>query len=246
MIILRRHGQRYEHRRSDQQTWHTFHEHDLPEQRLPRFGVLVAVEEIRIAPGGASERRSSPEAEVFTYVYRGALAQEDSTGGSTVLQAGEFQHMTVSRGVRRKEINASSTEPVHLFRFSLRPAKAGLASAHEERRYPAAQRHNRLCVVASQDGRVGSLHTLQDLLVCSSVLDPGHHVVHEFRPGRSVWLHVICGEVTLHDHLLESGDGAGLTEVLSASLTARESSEVLLVDLPPDPSPVLDGREPRR
>ena len=67
----------------------------------------------------------------------------------------------------------------------------------------------------------------------SSVLDPGHHIVHELIPGRSAWLHVICGEATLDDLILARGDGVGVAVERSVSLTAQESTEVLLVDLGP-------------
>jgi redox-sensitive bicupin YhaK (pirin superfamily) len=103
------------------------------------------------------------------------------------------------------------------------------------KRFAAALRHNVLCVVASPDGRNGSLRILQDALIMSSVLDPGHHIVHELTPGRGAWVHVISGEATLDDLILTQGDGAGVTVERSVSFTAQESTEVLLVDLGPAP-----------
>jgi redox-sensitive bicupin YhaK (pirin superfamily) len=139
--------------------------------------------------------------------------------------------MTIGRGIRHKETNASRTDWAHIFRISLRPSEVGFDSAHEQRRFATAQRHNVLCVVASPDGREGSLRVIQDALICSSVLDPGHHLVHELLPGRSAWLHVICGEATFHDIILAQGDGVGVTIERSVSLTAQENTEILLVDL---------------
>ena len=63
------------------------------------------------------------------------------------------------------------------------------------------------------------------------MLGPGKHVVHELREGRSAWLHLVEGEVTLGDVVLSSGDGAGLTAERAVSLTAREETEILLLDL---------------
>jgi redox-sensitive bicupin YhaK (pirin superfamily) len=80
------------------------------------------------------------------------------------------------------------------------------------------------------------LHTLQDALIYSSILDPGHHPIHELLPGRSAWLHVICGEATLHDIVLTQGDGVGVTMEPLVSLTAQEHTEILLIDLGPAPS----------
>ena len=88
----------------------------------------------------------------------------------------------------------------------------------------------------SPDRRKGSLRILQDALVFSSVLDPGHHLIHELLPERSAWLHVICGEATLQDFILTQGDGVGVTIEPSVSLTAQEKTEILLVDSGPAPS----------
>jgi redox-sensitive bicupin YhaK (pirin superfamily) len=63
------------------------------------------------------------------------------------------------------------------------------------------------------------------------MLDPGQHVVHELSQGRTAWLHLVLGELTLGDLVLTTGDGAGFTAERAVSLTAREETELLLVDL---------------
>jgi redox-sensitive bicupin YhaK (pirin superfamily) len=55
--------------------------------------------------------------------------------------------------------------------------------------------------------------------------------VRELAPGRCAWLHIVQGEVTLGDFVLGTGDGAGVTAEPAVSLTAREESEILLIDL---------------
>ena len=65
----------------------------------------------------------------------------------------------------------------------------------------------------------------------SAVLERGQHVVHELTSGRSAWLHLVQGEVTLGDLVLTTGDGAGISAERSVSLTARQESEFLLLDV---------------
>jgi hypothetical protein len=139
--------------------------------------------------------------------------------------------MTAGRGIRHSETNASRTDSAHVFQIWLRPSEAGLPPSHEQKRFSAAERRGVLCVVASPDGRRGSLRIHQDALMCSALLDPGQHVVHELSYGRSAWLHVVRGEVTLGDTVLAAGDGAGVSAERAVSLTAREESEILLFDL---------------
>ncbi len=233
MITVRRAQDRHYVQRRKQQVWQTFSPRDRGGPLAGGCGILEGLSEHLLPPSAVSVAHPRQEAEIVTYVYRGALAQEDSTGSSGVVDAGEFQRMTIGRGVRHKETNASRSDWAHIFRISLHPSQMGLGCAHEQQRFAAAQRHNALCVAASPDGRNGSLGILQDALIMSSMLDPGHHIVHELIPGRSAWVHVICGEATLDDLILNQGDGAGVTVERSVSLTAQVSTELLLVDFGP-------------
>jgi hypothetical protein len=233
MISLRRGEERRHVHHGAQDSWLTFFPRTAPGPTSGDFGLLTALDDVRLPPGEACQPRQREEAEIVSYLYRGALAQEDSTGSSGVIHTGEFQRMTLGRGVHHKETNPSHDHPAHLFRITLRPAEAGLSNAHEQLRFAAAQRRNLLCVVASPDGRRGSLRLMQDAVIYSSMLDPGHHLIHELLPGRSAWLHVIRGAAVLQDLILTAGDGVGLTQESSISVTAQQETELLLVDLGP-------------
>ena len=198
------------------------------------FGPIIMFDEMRLSPGESTKPHRSDGAEMLTYIYKGALSQEDSTGNSEVIHAGEFQRMSMGYRIRHKERNPSRSDWAHVFRISLRPSEIGLDCAHEENRFTTAQRRNVLCIVASPDGRKGSLRIHQDALVYSSILDTGHHVFHELLPGRTAWLHVVHGETTLHGVVLTQGDGVGVTNEPSVSLTVQENTELLLVDTIPN------------
>lgn len=230
MITLRRANERHHDQRRKQEVWHTF-----PPDRVDAlpggFGALEILDEDRLAPGAGVPRHPHRDAEIVTYVREGALAHEDSMGRSGVIHAGEFQRMTAGRGIRHSESNASRTDWAHVFQIWLRPSEAGLEPGHEQKRFSAAERRGGLCVVASPDARRGSLRIHQDARVYSAMLDAGQHVIHELSQGRSAWLHLVQGEVTLGDTVLTTGDGVGVTSEPAVSLTAREETEILLVDL---------------
>ena len=234
MITLRRAGERHHDQRRKHEVWLTFDPRDRTDPLADGFGALEILDEDRLSPGAALPRRPHRDAEIVTYVRSGALTYDDSTGRSRVIQAGEFQRTTARRGSRHSETNASRTYWAHVFHICLRPAQAGLEPGHEQKRFSTAERRGVLCVVASPDARRGSLRIHQDALLYSAMLDPGTHVVHELQEGRSAWLHLVEGEVTLGDVVLASGDGAGLTAERAVSLTAREETEILLVDLGAD------------
>jgi redox-sensitive bicupin YhaK (pirin superfamily) len=234
MITLRRNKDRYHLQRGKQEIWRTFYPQDHPSPIGDGFGSLVVLDEMRLSPGDSTGPYRGDEAEMLTYIYKGSLSQEDSTGNSGVIHAGEFQRMSMGHRIRHKERNASRSDWAHVFRISLRPSEVGLDWAHEQNRFTAAQRHSGLCIVASQDGRKGSLRIHQDALVYSSILDTGHHIFHELLPGRAAWLHIVHGEVTLNGIVLTRGDGVGVTNERSVSLTVYEGTELLLVDTIPN------------
>ncbi len=231
MITLRRDSERRLVKQDDNDIRLTFYTRSHPGPHIDGFGILAIFKEIRFPPGGSSGTRTRPDAEVITYVFRGQLAQEDSSGYSGVLRAGEFQYMSNGTGVEHKETNASQKHIAHVFRIALRPTKTGLDCVHKQNRFTVAQRRNQLCIIASHDGRKGSLHICQDAFIYSSILDSGHHLVQEILPGRTAWIHIVSGEVKLNDIILNRGDSASIMLEPSVSLTVLENSEILLVDL---------------
>jgi quercetin 2,3-dioxygenase len=233
MVTLRRASERSHQWRSDREAWLTFHAHDLAagDPIARGFESLEHLDERLLGAGASVPRQRRGEAEIVTYVREGALAYEDSSGRSGVVQAGEFQLMTAGRGVRHSETNASTTERAHAFTMWFRPAQAELVPCYGLVRFSAAERRGTLCVVASPDGRRGSLRIHQDVRVYSAILDHGQHVIHELAGGRVAWIHLVEGEASLGDIVLAAGDGAGVTAERSVALTARAQTEVLLIDL---------------
>ena len=237
MIVLRGSSERRHVLHGGNEAWFTFYPDENSELHTESFGSLMAFDETRLAPRGSFIRRHRKEAELVTFIYRGALAQEVLECASGVFYAGEFQYMVVGEKIDIKETNASQTDWTHIFRISLSPLVADLEYSLQNKRFAAGQRRNALCVIASPDGRKGSLPILQDTLICSCVLGSGHHLVHELLPGRSAWLHVISGEAVFTDFILVDGDSVGVTEENSLSISALQNTEILLVDLGPGLGP---------
>jgi quercetin 2,3-dioxygenase len=231
MINLRRTHERHHDRRHKREVWLTFHRGDGADPLADGFGSLETLDEDRLPPRRDVPRPRHGDAEVVTYVREGALSYEDSIGRSGVVHAGEFQRRTAGRGIRHSETNASRADWAHVFRIRVRSSHDGLEPDHEQRRFSAAERRGALCVIASPDARRGSLRIHQDVLMYSAMLDPGQHVIHELAQGRSAWLHVVQGEASVGDVVLTTGDGAGVTDERAVSLTAREETEILLIDV---------------
>lgn len=231
MITLRKSEQRHHDPKHSRDTWHTFSRVQEADATTKHFGSLELLDESRLAPGASVPVRESHRMELVTYVREGALAYEDGAGRSGVIRADEFQSMILCRGLRHKETNASEVDDAHVFQIGMHPWEAGLAPDFEQKRFTAAARRGSLCLVASPDGRKDSLRIHQDALVYSALLEQGKHVVHELSKGRSAWIHIVQGQATLGELVLATGDGAGIEDELSGSLTARQETEVLVIDM---------------
>jgi redox-sensitive bicupin YhaK (pirin superfamily) len=235
MITLRGTNERQHDLRKKREEWLTFPPAEPATLFAGGFGALESLSEAHLQPGGSIPRKPRHDSEILTYVREGTLSYEDSLGRSGAIQAGEFQLATSGRRVRYRETNASRVDGAHVFQLWLRPAVTDLEQEREQereqRRFSVAERQNRLCVVASDDARRASLRLQEDVVVYSALLARGQHVVHELSFGRSAWLHVVSGELSLGDSLLTTGDGAAFTAERVLSLTARERSEILLLDL---------------
>jgi quercetin 2,3-dioxygenase len=248
MITLRRTKERDHDHGKIPEEWFSFPHADAATPFAGGFGALESLSEALLRPGASIPRKPLHDSEIVTYVREGTLSYEDSLGRSGVIQAGEFQRSTTGRRVRYRETNVSRVDGAHVFQLWLRPTATELdpEQQQEQKRFSVADRRDRLCVVASEDARNASLRLHEDAVVYSALLARGHHVVHELMPGRSAWLHVVRGELSLGETFLTTGDGAGFTAERVVSLTARESSEILLLDLgEPEPRARTTDLPPR-
>lgn len=229
MLTLHRASEREHERRRRREIWFTAYARlltpPLDGERRSFEGLL----EGRLPPGSSLPRHRGVDAELLTYVWEGAIAFEDVGGQPGLLRAGEFRR--TRSGAGPEALNPSATDWARVFRVAVRPwPDEEEALPDEQRRFTRGQRHNVACVVASPDGRDGSLRLRADAVICSGVLDPGHHLVHELRPGRRGWLHVVTGEATVNGSLLHPGDGAAVTKDRALSVTGGLHAEFILVD----------------
>ena len=176
MIRVRRASERghFDHGWLD--TYHTFSFSRYYDPRQMGFRSLRVINEDRVAPGRGFGTHPHEDMEIVTYVLDGALAHRDSLGTGSTIRPGELQRMTAGTGIMHSEFNPSETEPVHLYQIWLLPEREGLEPSYEQRAFPEEERHNRLRLVASPDGRDGSLTIRQDARLYLGSLDGGREV----------------------------------------------------------------------
>lgn len=196
------------------------------------FGPLRVINEDRVAPGGGFPTHPHADMEIVSYVMEGALEHRDSLGTGSVIRPGDVQRMSAGTGIRHSEFNASKTDPVHFLQIWLMPERRGIAPGYEQKAFAAKDKRNALRLVASQDGRDGSLTVHQDANLFASMLEAEAKVSHELAAGRLAWVQVAQGAVTLNGHALQAGDGAAIDTAGMIELAgAGHGGEVLLFDM---------------
>ncbi len=237
MITLRKAEARRHVQSGRQDTWLTFDGENEADPFRRGFRTLEALNEEHPCSEMNLHPHPEEDVEIVTYIREGTLVHQDEVGKLGRLEAGEFQRTSTSRKIRHRVINASLLNPAHVFQSCITPDDHAILARTEQKRFPMMDREGVLRLVASADGRGGSLRIQQDLRMYSSVLLVGQHMVHELTGGRAAWLHVVKGRILLNgssmleDHLLGTGDAAALEDEKSVSFTAEVPSEILLFDL---------------
>ncbi|HVR01412.1 MAG TPA: pirin family protein [Polyangia bacterium] len=194
------------------------------------FRALRVINDDRVAAGAGFPTHGHADMEIVSYVLEGALEHRDSLGTGSVIRPGDVQRMSAGTGVRHSEQNASRTEPVHFLQIWILPDRRGHAPSYEQKTVPEAERRGRLRLVASGDGRDGSVTLHQDVALWTGVLAEGERAELALARGRYAWVHVARGAATVNGHALGEGDGAALSDERAVTIEGR-GGEVLVFDL---------------
>ena len=208
---------------------HSFSFADYYDPEFMGFRSLRVINEDRVKPGVGFGTHGHRDMEIISYVLDGALEHKDSMGNGSVIRPGDVQRMSAGTGVMHSEKNPSETDPVHFLQIWIMPEKGGIRPSYEQKRFEDDARQGKLTLVASRDGRDGSVMLHQDVRLYSTILRDNEAVTHEFGPDRYGWVQVARGTAEVNGQKLEAGDGASIAG--ERAITLRGSGEVLLFDL---------------
>ena len=214
------------------QSKHTFSFGDYRDPEHTGFGPLLVINEDRVAPGQGFGTHGHRDMEIISYVLDGALEHKDSIGTGSVLHYGDVQRMSAGSGVRHSEFNGSKTEPVHFLQIWIQPNVTGIDPGYEEKHFAPETKRGQMRLVASSDGRDGSVLIHQDAAIYAAIPAPGDVLEHPLSAGRTAYVHVVRGQVTVNGVSLESGDALKIRAETSIRLEEALRAEVLVFDLP--------------
>ncbi len=212
-------------------SYHSFSFADYYDADHFSYGPLRVINEDRIQAGAGFGTHGHRDMEIISYVLEGALAHEDSMGNGSQIVPGDVQRMSAGTGVRHSEFNHSKTGVTHFLQIWIQPKFTGIKPSYEQKHFSTEEKRGRLRLIASPDGRDGSVSMNQDAKLYAGLFDGDESAKTVIAAGRKGYVHVARGSVTVNGHALRAGDalkaGAGTIRIESG-----RHAEVLVFDLP--------------
>jgi redox-sensitive bicupin YhaK (pirin superfamily) len=212
-------------------SYHSFSFADYYDPRHVQFGNLRVINEDRVAPGQGFGTHGHRDMEIISYVLDGVLAHKDSMGNGSAIRPGDVQRMSAGSGVTHSEFNHSQDQLTHFLQIWILPSARGIAPSYEEKNFSAAEKRGRLRLVASSDGREGSVRMTADAAMYVGLFDGAEQAQLALAAGRRAYVQLARGSARVNGRLLTAGDAAMLTDERDVHVDQGSGAEVLVFDL---------------
>jgi quercetin 2,3-dioxygenase len=210
---------------------HSFSFADYHDPDHMGFGNLRVINEDRIAPGTGFGTHAHRDMEIVSYVIDGAIAHKDSMNNSSSIVPGEVQRMSAGSGVRHSEFNHAADKTTHFLQIWILPDRQGIEPGYEQKAFLQADKRGTLKLVASPDGRDGSVTIHADASMYAGLIDADERAELALDAKRLAYVHVVRGTVHVNGELLSAGDAAKLAGESRLVLDHGRDAEVIVFDL---------------
>lgn len=194
------------------------------------FGRLRVWNDDEIAEGTGFDPHPHREMEIVTYIRQGAITHRDSLGNEGRTEAGDVQVMHAGTGIVHAEYNREN-QPTRLFQIWIQPDKHGATPGWATRQFP---REGGLTVLASgraQDADSGALPLNADAALLAGTLAAGETARLTLAPWRGIYLVPATGSVEVNGVAVGARDGVTISGETELTITAKEASELVLVEV---------------
>ena len=213
------------------QSFHSFSFADYFDPAHMGFGPLRVINDDVVAPGRGFGMHGHRDMEIVTYVLHGKLSHKDSLGNGADILPGDVQRMSAGKGIMHSEFNQGLREPVHLLQIWIEPKEKGGSPSYEQKNFSEADKRGRLRLVASPDGREGSVTIHADASLSVGLFDGDERAELALDPARKAYVHVARGQSVANGQPLKAGDALKLEGEALLTLQGGAQAEVLVFDL---------------
>jgi redox-sensitive bicupin YhaK (pirin superfamily) len=223
---------------------HSFSFGDHYDPRNVAHGLLLVNNDDVVRAGTGFETHPHRDMEIVTWVMRGSLVHQDSTGHAGIIYPGLAQRMSAGTGILHSEKNdawrlapeqGEHDEPVHFVQMWVLPDEPGTTPGYEQLEIDDELMRGGLVPVASgmaaHDGQAAIRIRNRNAALHAARLEPGTSVALPDAPY--VHLFVPRGTVDLEGAgLLEEGDAVRFTTTGGNRVTATgEGAEILVWEM---------------
>jgi redox-sensitive bicupin YhaK (pirin superfamily) len=135
--------------------------------------------------------------------------------------------------VMHSEFNAARDATTHFLQIWILPSERGIDPGYEQKAFSTADKRGRLKLVASPDGRDGSVTVHADARLHAGLFDGDETAELALQPGRLAYVHLARGTLDVNGQRLKAGDAALLRNEQRLALSGGDGAEVLVFDLAP-------------
>ena len=231
MIALRKSAERGYADHGWLKSFHTFSFANYYDPEHMGFGSLRVINEDRVDPGEGFGKHPHRDMEIISYVLDGELEHKDSIGTGSVIRPGDVQRMSAGTGVTHSEYNPSPKNPVHFLQIWIEPAERGIKPSYEQKFFSPEDKRGKLRLVASPDGRDGSVTVNQDAYLYATLVDGAESVSHQLAGDRKAYVQIARGSATVNGRPLRAGDALRIDGESNVEIRDGSNAEVLLFDL---------------
>ncbi len=107
----------------------------------------------------------------------------------------------------------------------------GLAPGYEQKHFDSESKRGQLRLVASNDGRDGSVTIHADASIHAGLFDGREHLHRPLDAARKTYVHVVRGAVEVNGHALQGGDALLIENEPALEIGSARDAEVLVFDL---------------
>ncbi|MGW4873661.1 pirin family protein [Streptomyces chartreusis] len=179
-----------------------------------RFGVMIACNEERLAPGAGFDEHPHSHTEIVTWVVEGELTHRDSTGHETRVGPGDVQRLSSAGGVRHVERNDADV-PLTFLQTWLAPLSPGGDPAYE-------------IVHGIADSTPYAVPEAGAMLHVRRLGAGERTAVPD---GAYLYVHVVRGAVRLDGEELGAGDAARITDAKDMEAVGVSAAELLMWEM---------------
>lgn len=210
------------------------HSFSFAEYRDPRHmgvGNLRVINEDRIAPGAGFGTHGHRDMEIVSYVLDGALGHKDSLGHGATIRPGDVQRMSAGRGIQHSEFNLAPGAETHFLQIWIEPDALGIDPGYEQIHIAEADKRGRLRLIASPDGREGSVRLHADASLYAGVFDAAEAARLALDTARNTYVQLARGTLTVNGIAIAAGDALHLHGERELTLADGVDAEVIVFDL---------------